>query len=35
MPFVLYFAMSNDNFALAAVALAIMAAGMLVAVLTR
>ncbi len=35
MPFVLFFAMSNDNFALAAAALAIMAAGMLMAVLTQ
>ena len=35
MPFVLYYAMSNDNPALAAAALTVMAAGMLLAVLTR
>ena len=35
LPFALYYAMSNDNLALAAAALAVMAAGMLLAVVTR
>ena len=35
MPFALYYAMSNDHLALAAAALAVMAGGMLLAVLNR